>query len=155
SKNLGAFGDGGAITTNDAALAERVRVLRFHGSHDKVSYQEIGYNSRLDELQAAILRVQLPHLDAWADHRRAAGGWYASAGLGDHVTLPQPTAGARPAWHLYVVRDADNADALIAALNAAGIQSRAYYRVPIHAQQAMAAYPPAVELPGTAEASRT
>src|SRR5215831_14415103 len=91
SKNLGAFGDGGAVTTNDAALAERVRVLRFHGSHDKVSYQEVGYNSRLDELQAAILRVQLPHLDAWADHRRAAGQWYADAGLGAHVKLPRPT----------------------------------------------------------------
>jgi dTDP-3-amino-3,4,6-trideoxy-alpha-D-glucose transaminase len=154
SKNLGAFGDGGAITTNDAALAERVRVLRFHGSHDKVSYQEIGYNSRLDELQAAILRVQLPHLDAWADHRRAAGEWYADAGLGAHVKLPHPTQGARPAWHLYVVRS-ENADPLIDALNAAGIQSRAYYRVPIHAQEAMAAYPPAVDLPGTIEAART
>ena len=72
SKNLGCFGDGGAITTDDDALAERARMLRFHGSQDKVTYEQVGYNSRLDELQAAILRVQLPHLDAWADGRRAA-----------------------------------------------------------------------------------
>ena len=64
SKNLGAFGDGGMITTSDERLAERARTLRFHGSHDKVTYEQVGYNSRLDELQAAILRVQLPHLDA-------------------------------------------------------------------------------------------
>src|SRR3954447_7681018 len=81
SKNLGAFGDGGAVTTDDPALAERVRTLRFHGSRDKVSYEEIGYNSRLDELQAALLRVQLPHLDGWADGRRAAARAYADAGL--------------------------------------------------------------------------
>jgi len=73
SKNLGAFGDGGMITTSDATIAERARMLRFHGSHDKVTYEHVGYNSRLDELQAAILRVQLPHLDTWADGRRRAG----------------------------------------------------------------------------------
>src|SRR3954469_23327281 len=83
SKNLGAFGDGGAITTGDAALAERVRVLRFHGSHDKVTYEEVGYNPRLDELQAAILRVQLPHLDGFAEGRREAGRHYEEAGLGE------------------------------------------------------------------------
>jgi dTDP-3-amino-3,4,6-trideoxy-alpha-D-glucose transaminase len=154
SKNLGAFGDGGAIVTENRTLAERVRVLRFHGSHDKVTYKEIGYNSRLDELQAAILRVQLPHLDAWADHRRAAAGWYADAGLGEHVALPVAADGARPAWHLYVARH-PKADAIIDALNASGVQSRAYYRVPIHRQQAMAAYRPAADLPGTDEAART
>src|SRR5271168_1991723 len=73
SKNLGCFGDGGMITTSDESVAERVRTLRFHGSHDKVTYEQVGYNSRLDELQAAILRVQLPHLDTLSDGRRAAG----------------------------------------------------------------------------------
>ncbi len=96
SKNLGAFGDGGAITTSDAAIAERVRMLRFHGSRDKVTYEHIGYNSRLDELQAAILRVQLPHLDAWADGRRAAGAHYAAAGLGELVELPGRGRRMRP-----------------------------------------------------------
>jgi dTDP-4-amino-4,6-dideoxygalactose transaminase len=99
SKNLGCFGDGGAITTNDDALADRVRMLRFHGSWDKVSYEHVGYNSRLDALQAAILRVQLPHLDGWADGRRRAGRHYAEAGLGELVALPVPVAGCEPAWH--------------------------------------------------------
>jgi dTDP-4-amino-4,6-dideoxygalactose transaminase len=151
SKNLGAFGDGGAITTGDAALAERVRSLRFHGSRDKVSYEEVGYNSRLDELQAAILRVQLPHLDAWADHRRAVGTWYAGDLQGlDGVGLPRATDGARPAWHLYVIRHA-RPDALAAHLQAQGIESRGYYRRPIDAQPAIAAggWGRTVPLPGT------
>src|SRR5277367_3410979 len=91
SKNLGCFGDGGMITTSDEAVAERARTLRFHGSHDKVTYEQVGYNSRLDELQAAILRVQLPHLDTLADGRRRAGQHYIDAGLGELVTLPRPT----------------------------------------------------------------
>jgi dTDP-4-amino-4,6-dideoxygalactose transaminase len=154
SKNLGCFGDGGAITTSDAALADRVRMLRFHGSRDKVTYEHIGYNSRLDELQAAILRVQLPHLDAWADGRRAAGGHYAAAGLGELVSLPVAVAGCDPAWHLYVVRDTD-ADELAQALSAAGVGNKVYYRTPVHRQAAMSAYRTSVELPATEEAART
>src|SRR6202035_2301522 len=120
SKNLGAFGDGGAITTSDAELADRVRVLRFHGSRDKITHEQLGYNSRLDELQAAVLRVQLPHLDRWADGRRAAARHYEQAGLGDSVALPVALGGCDPAWHLYVVRHA-HADALGTALERAGI----------------------------------
>jgi dTDP-4-amino-4,6-dideoxygalactose transaminase len=153
SKNLGAFGDGGAITTRDAGLAERVRTLRFHGSADKVDYVEVGYNSRLDELQAAILRVQLPHLDAWAQARAGAGESYASA-LQGLVTTPRATPGSRPAWHLYVVRHPE-ADALGRALAEQGIGARPYYRTPVHAQPPMRPYAPAQELPGTAEAART
>jgi dTDP-3-amino-3,4,6-trideoxy-alpha-D-glucose transaminase len=154
SKNLGCFGDGGAITTSDAALAERVRVLRFHGSHDKVSYQEIGYNSRLDELQAAILRVQLPHLDGWAQGRRAAADHYAQAGLGELVTVPLPTAGAEPAWHLYVIAH-DEPARLEAALAAAAIGHKPYYRTPIHLQESMRAWGATAQLPATEHAART
>src|SRR5215208_5344023 len=93
SKNLGGFGDGGAITARDEELADRVRMLRFHGSWDKVTYEHVGYNSRLDSLQAAILRVLLPHLDAWADGRRSAAGFYEAAGLSDLVDLPVATVG--------------------------------------------------------------
>jgi len=154
SKNLGAFGDGGAISTGDAEIADRVRMLRFHGSWDKVSYEHVGYNSRLDELQAAILRVQLPELDRWAAHRNDVGEWYAQSGLGELSTLPVATEGARPAWHLYVIRH-DRAPELEQALNAAGIGARGYYRTPIHGQQAMAPYADGVELPFTDELART
>jgi dTDP-4-amino-4,6-dideoxygalactose transaminase len=154
SKNLGCFGDGGMIVTNDERLADEARVLRFHGSRDKVSYELLGYNSRLDELQAAILRVQLPHLDAWSDGRRRAGEHYAQAGLGELVTPPRPTLGSSPAWHLYVVRHAD-ADRLAQALTQAGIGCRAYYRTPVHEQPAMRAWSKDLKLPGTDEAART
>ncbi len=153
SKNLGCFGDGGAITTGDAELAERVRTLRFHGSHDKISYEQIGYNSRLDEFQAAILRVQLPHLDGWAAGRRAAGEHYRQAGLGELLGLPEPVAGTSPAWHLYVVSD-PAVESLEAALAAAEIGFKAYYRTPVHRQPPMAEWGAGVELPATEQAAR-
>lgn len=152
SKNLGGFGDGGAVVTSDDELADRVRSLRFHGSRDKVTYEEIGYNSRLDELQAAILRVQLPHLQTWCDRRRQAGSWYVEAGLGAYVALPVPAIGADPAWNLYVVAH-DRADALRDALTAAGIGARDYYRQPVHEQAAMAPWRTDAPLPGTARAA--
>jgi dTDP-3-amino-3,4,6-trideoxy-alpha-D-glucose transaminase len=154
SKNLGGFGDGGAITTSDPEVAERARTLRFHGSHDKVTYEQVGYNSRLDELQAALLRVQLPHLDTWADGRRAAGAHYKQAGLGELLALPQPATGTQPAWHLYVIGHPDPPP-LEAALAAASIGHKAYYRTPIHRQQAMRAWGASVELPATDHAART
>jgi len=155
SKNLGCFGDGGALATDDDAIAEAARVLRFHGSRDKVSYERIGWNSRLDELQAAILRVLLPALDGWADGRRAAARHYADTGLGELVTLPVATPGAVPAWHLFVVRSGRAAE-LEAALSAAGIGARGYYRTPLHCQAALAPWVPAgLALPVTDELART
>jgi dTDP-3-amino-3,4,6-trideoxy-alpha-D-glucose transaminase len=153
SKNLGCFGDGGMIVTDDERLADQARVLRFHGSRDKVSYELLGYNSRLDELQAAILRVQLPHLDGWSDGRRQAGVHYVEAGLGELVTLPRPTLGSAPAWHLYVIRH-PQADQLAWGLSEAGIGCRPYYRTPVHEQPAMRAWSEGLRLPGTEEAAR-
>jgi dTDP-4-amino-4,6-dideoxygalactose transaminase len=154
SKNLGCFGDGGAITTSDAEVADRARMLRFHGSRDKVTYEHVGYNSRLDDLQAAILRVQLPHLNGWADGRRAAGEHYREAGLGELVALPQAVEGCRPAWHLYVVRN-EHADELAAGLSERGVGQKAYYRTPVHRQPAMRAYAEGVALLATDEVART
>jgi dTDP-4-amino-4,6-dideoxygalactose transaminase len=167
SKNLGAFGDAGAVATDDDDVAERVRMLRFHGSRDKQTFELIGRNSRLDELQAALLRVQLPELDGWAAGgrvvaersdeaaaRRAVARQYAEAGLGELVALPQPVADTEPAWHLFVVRSAV-AGALEAALNAAGIGARRYYTVPVHRQPAMAGLASGLELPMTDELART
>ena len=154
SKNLGCFGDGGAIVTSDDAVAERARMLRFHGSRDKVTYDYVGYNSRLDELQAAVLRVQLPHLDAWSGGRRAAAASYVEAGLGELVDLPRAVPGAEPAWHLYVIRH-HAVDHLAAGLSRAGIGHKAYYRTPVHRQPAMLAYAGGADLPATDELART
>jgi UDP-N-acetyl-3-dehydro-alpha-D-glucosamine 3-aminotranferase len=155
SKNLGAFGDGGAILTDSDELAELARALRFHGSRDKRTFEYVGYNSRLDELQAAVLRVLLPHLDDWCERRRASAELYAAAGIAEHVGLTSPTVDAVPAWHLYVVTHRA-ADELIEALAGAGVQSRGYYRTPLHRQPAMAPFAAGgPELPVTDELARS
>jgi dTDP-3-amino-3,4,6-trideoxy-alpha-D-glucose transaminase len=154
SKNLPAFGDGGAIVTSDESIADQARILRFHGSRDKVDYEQVGYNSRLDELQAAILRVQLPHLQEWADGRRQAARHYEQSGLGELVGLPRPVPGASPAWHLYVVSH-PAVEGLQRALADAGIGCKAYYRTPVHRQPPMREWSAGVELPATEHAART
>jgi len=141
SKNLPCLGDGGAITTDDDELAERVRILRFHGSKDKSTFTDVGWNSRLDALQAAALRVLLPELDGWTDRRLEAAAAYERLGLGEHVKLPQAAAGVRHGYHLYVVRAERELPI-----------GRGYYRTPVHRQPAIAAD---VELPATEEAART
>jgi UDP-N-acetyl-3-dehydro-alpha-D-glucosamine 3-aminotranferase len=155
SKNLGAFGDGGAIVTDDDEVAELARSLRFHGSRDKRTFDYVGYNSRLDEVQAAILRVLLPQLDGWCEGRRAAAQAYEEAGIDEYVAPPAVPEGASPAWHLYVATHPEPDD-LIAGLAQHGVQARAYYRTPLHEQTAMAPYAPAAgSLPATDELART
>ncbi len=155
SKNLPCLGDGGAIVTNDDDVAARARRLRLHGSDDKTTFVEVGYNSRLDELQAAALRVLLPELDGWNEARRRAAAAYERAGLAEHVALPRDSPGANPVHHLYVVRH-ERAVELQAALEARGIASRGYYRRPAHRQPATERFAPAgLALPGTDEVART
>ena len=154
SKNLACMGDGGAIATSSDEIAEAARMLRFHGSRDQQTWELIGYNSRLDELQAAFLRVLLPELDGFARGRVRAGQHYEQAGLGELVALPIPTEGSEPAWHVYAIRS-ERVDEIAAALTARDIGNKAYYRSPIHRHPAMAPYPPAVDLPGTDQLART
>jgi dTDP-4-amino-4,6-dideoxygalactose transaminase len=153
SKNFPAAGDGGAVVTNDEELGATARRLRFHGSEDKQTHTEVGWNSRLDALQAGVLRVLLPELTGWTKARVAAGAMYEQAGLGELVGLPQKTPACEPAWHLYVVRH-ERADELVAGLNEAGVEARAYYRTPVHRQPAMREFAGG-ELPGTDEVART
>ena len=148
SKNLACLGDGGAIATSDDGVAEMARILRFHGSRDRSCWEFVGYNSRLDEIQAAFLRVLLPELDRWSRGRMRAADHYAEAGLGELVTLPSPTAGAAAAWHLCVVRS-QAVDEIAQALTAAGIGNRVYYRPPVHRHPAMAPYAAAIALQAT------
>jgi dTDP-4-amino-4,6-dideoxygalactose transaminase len=153
TKNLGCMGDGGAIATSSDEVMELARMLRCHGSRDQATWEMIGYNSRLDELQAAFLRVLLPELDRWSQGRAQAASSYAEAGLGKLVELPEPTDGSTPAWHVYVIRS-EEADRIAAALTEAGIGSKAYYRRPLHRHPAMAPYAHGIELPATDELAR-
>jgi dTDP-4-amino-4,6-dideoxygalactose transaminase len=134
TKNLFALGDGGLVVATDEELADRVRLLRFHGSRDKVDFELIGYNSRLDELQAAALRVFLPRLDAWNRARREAAARYAELGLGEICELPADDG--RHVYHMYVVRTHER-DRLAAALAEAGVACAAYYVTPMHLQPAL------------------
>ena len=135
TKNLFGLGDGGLVTTADSELADRIRLLRFHGSRDKQTFDVVGYNSRLDELQAAALRIFLRHVDGWNEGRRAAAARYAELGLGDVCELPADEPGH--VYHMYVVRT-DERERLTAALDQAGIGWAAYYTTPLHLQPALA-----------------
>ena len=135
-KNLGAYGDAGAVLTDDDDLARRVRLLGNHGSAAKYVHEQLGFNSRMDTLQAVVLRAKLARLEGWNDQRRAAADRYDTL-LGDlpEVRLPGRLEGNVDVWHLYVVRVADR-DAALQRLNAAGIGAGIHYPVPVHLQPA-------------------
>ncbi|WP_299868642.1 DegT/DnrJ/EryC1/StrS aminotransferase family protein [uncultured Roseobacter sp.] len=138
SKNLGALGDAGAVTTKDADLAERIRTLRNYGSQERYVNRIQGVNSRLDPIQAAVLRVKLNHLDAWNAHRAKIAARYAER-LGDasNLTLPVEPEGLDSAWHLYVVRVPQRAR-VQEMLHRAGIGTQVHYPIPPHMQEAYA-----------------
>ena len=133
TKNFPGIGDGGMIVARDETLADRIRRLRFHGSKDKVVFEEVGYNSRLDDLQASVIRLFLPHLDRWNAGRRQAAAWYEECGLGEYMTLPAERSGATHVYHLYMSRH-QRRDEIRQALSAEGISSAVYYGIPMHLQ---------------------
>jgi dTDP-4-amino-4,6-dideoxygalactose transaminase len=134
-KNLGAFGDGGAITTNDDGLAGKLRALRNYGSEIKYQHHLKGFNSRLDDLQAAFLRVKLRCLDEWNQRRRAAASEYLRLLASSNLVLPFVPTWAEPVWHLFVVLSR-NRDALIRSLAERGVGTGIHYPVPPHLQDA-------------------
>jgi len=135
TKNLAAIGDGGAVTTNDAKIADQVRVLRQYGWRERYVSDLPGKNSRLDEIQAAILRVKLTRLDADNRKRRAVAARYLAKLAATHLRLPQPAAGCDPVWHQFVVRTPGR-ESLRAHLSAAGVDTAVLYPVPLHRQPA-------------------
>jgi dTDP-4-amino-4,6-dideoxygalactose transaminase len=150
TKNLFGLGDGGLVASRDAEIADRVRVLRFHGSRDKERFEVIGYNSRLDELQAAALRLFLGHVDRWNGERREAAARYAELGLGELVELPEDDPGH--VYHMYVVRSPER-DRIADALREAGIGCATYYTTPLHLQPVYAGLTEG-SLPETERAAR-
>ncbi len=145
TKNLGALGDGGAIATNDARVADRARLLREYGWRERFRSEIPGGNSRLDPLQAAVLRAKLPRLDAENAARAAIAARYRAALADLPLELPEPAPGTDPVWHLFVIRTRDR-DALRAHLAERGIAAAIHYPLPVHRQ---AAYAGRVSAPGS------
>ncbi|MBC7243237.1 MAG: DegT/DnrJ/EryC1/StrS family aminotransferase [Anaerolineae bacterium] len=135
-KNLGAYGDAGAVVTNNAELAERVRMLRDHGRRSKYEHEILGYGERLDALQAAILAAKLPHLETWTERRRALARRYHQLLVGAPVELPEEMSGTRMVYHIYAIRTSHR-DALLQHLNAQGIGAGIHYPIPLHLQPSL------------------
>lgn len=143
TKNLGCYGDGGMVSvTHDAALAVRIKRLRVHGAGASYFHEEVGINSRLDAIQAAILRVRLRHLEEWTEERRSIAGRYqllfGEKGLLDIVTLPVEQPGNRHVYHQYVTRVSERRDELMNYLAEHGIMTRVYYPLSLHEQKCFA-----------------
>ncbi len=136
-KNLGAYGEAGAVTTNDAEVARRIRLLRDHGSERKYHHEIVGYNFRLEEIQGAVLSVKLRHLDRWNELRREHAARYGELLAGSDLVLPREMAYAYHVYHLYVVQT-EARDQLRSTLNEAGIQTGIHYPIPVHLQPAYA-----------------
>ena len=139
TKNLGGAGDGGMLTTNDDQIAQRLRRLRTHGGANEYEHSEVGVNSRLDELQAAVLRVKLPHLDRWSDQRAGKAEIYSQllnhAGVNFALIPPHVRPDGRHIFHQYVVRAPGNRDALQSHLKSRGVGTKIYYPIPLHRQE--------------------
>jgi dTDP-4-amino-4,6-dideoxygalactose transaminase len=134
SKNLGGYGDGGMVVSSDARLIQRVRVLRNYGQTEKYLYSHVGYNSRLDAIQAALLRLKLPYLDRWNRMRRRIARWYSSALKGLPLVLPRELPDRTHVYHVYAIRSKQR-QRLQAVLAQAGIQTAIHYPVPLHLQE--------------------
>jgi dTDP-4-amino-4,6-dideoxygalactose transaminase len=134
-KNLGAYGDGGAVTTDRPEVADRIRVLRNYGSREKYVNEMRGYNSRLDQIQAAVLRIKLAHLDRWNERRRVLAARYLAGLPHPGIVLPSVPAWAETVWHLFVVRS-ELRDQLQLRLKEAGVDTLIHYPIPPHLQQA-------------------
>jgi dTDP-4-amino-4,6-dideoxygalactose transaminase len=135
SKNLGAFGDAGALTTDDAGLAATVGMMRNYGQRAKYDHAYLAWNRRLDTIQAAVLRVKLPHLDTWNRNRRKVASLYAELLAGTPVGLPYVAPGGEHAYHLFVIQ-VDRRERLQEDLASRGIGTGIHYPVPIHLQEA-------------------
>jgi len=142
TKNLGGAGDGGMLTTNDDNLAQRLRRLRNHGGANEYEHSEVGINSRLDELQAAVLNVKMPHLDKWSNDRARKAAAYSemldNAGLSFELITPVVRDGARHIFHQYVIRVPRHRDALMEHLKGRGVGTKVYYPIPLHRQECFA-----------------
>lgn len=135
TKNLGAFGDGGLVLTSDAGIADRARLLRNYGQREQYEHATKGFSSRLDEIQAAILQVQLPHLESWNRRRRQIADMYTEGLAGANVICPAVTPSRTHVFHLYVIRVSER-DAVVEKLAAAGIGTKIHYPIPLHRQPA-------------------